>query len=471
MTKVLCIHERDLSGMAAVWAAHRALGDDVEFVAAERGGMPPDCLPHAHVGAEPIGLNCAPLRGRDILILGDLYPLDVLRAMAREARSVLVIAGQGASEFLLSSVAPTLANYKTWFADDPAEWPGGKLASAVDLSRTTTAIAWDYLHPGQPRPRIVELVNGLTADHTHLSHRDEVLLQFHEAYPVPTVKQIIEWAERHPQFAEDIRAHAAVSRDWAAKGGMTADEPTKIELDRAFNRAIDVMMSKPHQAQDDDARRFAAVAGSYGFEATKESLTRWDDWFAYSSRLDGDPAHEPFRKNWQTLLYGGTAILRDRARLVAAIVARRRTMRIGGHVVPVVGCPAALADEVGGALCAICPNCGGEAFRSEGEDEFGTNELRPFDRYCCYKCSEWQETDDVFAAAYYDGPDRRHFTLCSPEGGADCGEIARRVAEQLNADVAREIMREYGTAFFNGFAASGTTRSAQFDAPPGWNGE
>jgi hypothetical protein len=142
MTKVLCIYERALDGMAAAWAAHRALGDNVEFVAID--------------GTEK--WDNSALIGRDVLILGDLYPLDVLRAMASEARSVLVIAGQDASEFLLSSVVPTLANYKTWFADDPAEWPGGKLASAVDLSRSTAALTWDYLHPGQPRPRIVDLI-------------------------------------------------------------------------------------------------------------------------------------------------------------------------------------------------------------------------------------------------------------------------------------------------------------------------
>jgi hypothetical protein len=46
--------------------------------------------------------------------------------------------------------------------------------------------------------------------------RDEVLFTFHEAYERPTAENIIEWTRRYPQFADDIRAHAAVAWDWAA---------------------------------------------------------------------------------------------------------------------------------------------------------------------------------------------------------------------------------------------------------------
>ena len=46
--------------------------------------------------------------------------------------------------------------------------------------------------------------------------RDEVLFAFHQTCTDPTAEQIIEWVERFPQFADDIRAHAAILKDWAA---------------------------------------------------------------------------------------------------------------------------------------------------------------------------------------------------------------------------------------------------------------
>jgi hypothetical protein len=48
-------------------------------------------------------------------------------------------------------------------------------------------------------------------------NRDDALWAFHLACERPTAEQITDWTRRYPQFAEDIRAHAAVARDWAAR--------------------------------------------------------------------------------------------------------------------------------------------------------------------------------------------------------------------------------------------------------------
>lgn len=45
--------------------------------------------------------------------------------------------------------------------------------------------------------------------------RDEVLFAFHQACERPTAEQIIEWTQRYPPFADDIRDHAAVRLDAA----------------------------------------------------------------------------------------------------------------------------------------------------------------------------------------------------------------------------------------------------------------
>lgn len=47
--------------------------------------------------------------------------------------------------------------------------------------------------------------------------RDDILIAFAEACPKPSAAQIIEWCERYPSLAEDIRDHAAIRRDWKAR--------------------------------------------------------------------------------------------------------------------------------------------------------------------------------------------------------------------------------------------------------------
>lgn len=50
------------------------------------------------------------------------------------------------------------------------------------------------------------------------SERDTILYCFHIAYEKPSAQNIITWCESYPQFAEDIRSHAAVAWDWARQG-------------------------------------------------------------------------------------------------------------------------------------------------------------------------------------------------------------------------------------------------------------
>jgi hypothetical protein len=70
--------------------------------------------------------------------------------------------------------------------------------------------------------------------------RGEVLFAFHEAYSRPTAEQIIEWIDRYPQFAEDIRAHAAVAREWDA----LVDSAIEVDTSRitaAYSRALNII--------------------------------------------------------------------------------------------------------------------------------------------------------------------------------------------------------------------------------------
>ncbi len=77
--------------------------------------------------------------------------------------------------------------------------------------------------------------------HNKSVDRDEVLFAFHQACERPTAEQIIEWIARYPQFAEDIRAHAAVSRDWAAREGVSVAEAGEAMLARGYSNALNAL--------------------------------------------------------------------------------------------------------------------------------------------------------------------------------------------------------------------------------------
>jgi hypothetical protein len=71
--------------------------------------------------------------------------------------------------------------------------------------------------------------------------RDEVLFAFHQACERPTTEQILDWTRKYPQFADDIRAHAAVARDWAAMEGQPVEQPDDTLLARGFSRVLDAL--------------------------------------------------------------------------------------------------------------------------------------------------------------------------------------------------------------------------------------
>lgn len=380
--KIVCIYHADCAdGFAAAWAVHRRFGaGNVDFVEGRYGKEPELSVPcRYHSTSEPctdcLGtgyeMGGGPFLNRDVLIVDFSYPRSTLEALAREARSVLVLDHHATAAEQLSDVPQfdilTHCDWEIWQQD--VGFTEGNLYAVFDMNRSGAGITWDYLHPGKPRPRLIDLVedrdlwrfkhgpetrqfHAVAASYGYVaasygygyevmpenferwdvwhqyaeswhsaktagfawtegrptgawnrlldegaailraearlvstiltssrrtmkiaghmvpvaccpstlvsevgnqlleiipqSERDGVLFAFHEACPMPTADQIIEWTERYPTIADDIRAHAAVSRDWVYRGGLTADEPTKIELDQAFNRAIDQLMKAPN---------------------------------------------------------------------------------------------------------------------------------------------------------------------------------------------------------------------------------
>jgi hypothetical protein len=98
-------------------------------------------------------------------------------------------------------------------------------------------------------------------DHLQPPDRDEVLLAFQEECPRPTARELIDWTRRYPQFADDIRAHAAVARDWDARRDPSAEEPDEILLARAYSRALNVLY-QADAARADRGNRFQDILAS-----------------------------------------------------------------------------------------------------------------------------------------------------------------------------------------------------------------
>jgi hypothetical protein len=97
-------------------------------------------------------------------------------------------------------------------------------------------------------------------DHNKVDELDEILFAFHQACANPNADEIIAWSSRYPQLAADIRAHAAILKDWAARRNLPADEPDELMLARARSRALDALYNA------EVARRSDASASPRSFE-------------------------------------------------------------------------------------------------------------------------------------------------------------------------------------------------------------
>lgn len=93
-------------------------------------------------------------------------------------------------------------------------------------------------------------------DQTKANRRDQVLIAFHRDCTCPTVDQIIEWTTRYPEFAEDIREHAAILRDWAAEP-CDEDEPADdLLLQRGRSFALNAIYEAQNAPAEDSEESF-----------------------------------------------------------------------------------------------------------------------------------------------------------------------------------------------------------------------
>lgn len=132
---VLCIyHGNCADGFTAAWAVHKRFGSAAEFYPGVYQIPPPDVV------------------GRDVIMVDFSYKRAVLVEMARQAHSLIVLDHH-------KTAAEDLAGFPSLVGIQSGESVSALgLAVLFDMNRSGAQIAWDFFHPGMPRPKLVDYV-------------------------------------------------------------------------------------------------------------------------------------------------------------------------------------------------------------------------------------------------------------------------------------------------------------------------
>lgn len=141
MAKPLCIyHGNCADGFTAAWAVWKRFGDTFDYHPGVYQDAPPD------------------VAGRDVVIVDFSYKRAVLLEMANSARSVFVLDHhKTAAEDLAGFLGPVGYNPDA-LAQQFDEQRMPPISVLFDMNRSGAGIAWDFFHPGKPRPRLIDYV-------------------------------------------------------------------------------------------------------------------------------------------------------------------------------------------------------------------------------------------------------------------------------------------------------------------------
>lgn len=146
--KPICIyHGKCADGFTSAWAVYCALGTDCDFHPGVYGEAPPD------------------VTGRDVVLVDFSYKYPVLAKMTETARSILVLDHHKTAEQELAPYGHLAGDY-IWpsyqkeVLDAPEAGEPGYCPVSVlfDMDRSGAGITWDFFHPNQRRPALVDYV-------------------------------------------------------------------------------------------------------------------------------------------------------------------------------------------------------------------------------------------------------------------------------------------------------------------------
>ena len=210
--KVLCIYHGACADgwFGAAWAVRKALGDSVEFHAGVYGEAPPD------------------VTGRDVVLVDFSYKRPVLMEMAAKAHSVLVLDHhKTAAEDLAGFPAPIANGWQARLGD--VEWchPDMQPRVLFDMAKSGAVLAWEFFHPGQPAPLLLQHVQDRDLWRFALPNTRLVMASV-SSYPQDfgVWDGLVEQAEQRPEFlaAEGMAIERKHFRDIDELLAITARE-------------------------------------------------------------------------------------------------------------------------------------------------------------------------------------------------------------------------------------------------------
>lgn len=149
VSRPLCIYHGGCDdGFGAAWVVYRELRGEVDFHYGIYQAEPPDCT------------------GREVLIVDFSYKRAVMERLASQAKSVTVLDHHKSAEEDLRSLLGA---------------PGGVIGQ-FDMTRSGAAMAWDWFHPGIPRPWLIEYIQDRDLWRKQLPGSDEVVMAL-RSYP------------------------------------------------------------------------------------------------------------------------------------------------------------------------------------------------------------------------------------------------------------------------------------------------
>lgn len=155
MSDTICIyHGKCADGFTAAWAVYKALGPDVEYYAATYGEEPPD------------------VKGKHVIMVDFSYKRPVLEKISAQAQTLVVLDHHKTAADDLKGFPPPGSSYDQQSLLD-YHWASGgfhPIFSTFDMERSGAGIAWDYFHPGKPRPLLVDYVEDRDLWRFNLPH-------------------------------------------------------------------------------------------------------------------------------------------------------------------------------------------------------------------------------------------------------------------------------------------------------------
>jgi oligoribonuclease NrnB/cAMP/cGMP phosphodiesterase (DHH superfamily) len=141
MTTICIYHKGCADGFTAAWAVKQALDENVLFFAASYDDPPPD------------------VSNMDVIMVDFSYKRDVIEAIWPTCRSMLILDHhKTAQEELAEYPAPDEATWADHLEVRHIVSEGNRPCVIFDMARSGAQIAWDFFHPGVPRPTLVDYV-------------------------------------------------------------------------------------------------------------------------------------------------------------------------------------------------------------------------------------------------------------------------------------------------------------------------